>query len=169
MLKITDPQNLTALKTMKKWVYIKRYHKFVSIDSVALKENPGFRHNMEPYLHILPDSISSYSQLFKLFGMNDTISETQVVSILSFIREEIRVDQCSVSPEEAWSSVLAILNWLTENGTKVVENDSIYIPAESDTEWPELREPKDLVYTDIEFLKRVVSPSENAEPLTLCT
>ena len=105
----TDVQHLKPLKAMKEWVYIKKYHKFVSIDAVALKQNPGFRHNMNPYLHILPDSISGYSQLFKAFGMNDIISESQIVSILAIIRKEVGANQCLVSPEEVWSMVLAIL------------------------------------------------------------
>ena len=161
----TDVQHLKPLKAMKEWVYIKKYHKFVSIDAVALKQNPGFRHNMEPYLHILPDSISGYSQLFKAFGMNDTISESQIVSILAIIRKEVGANQCSVSTEEAWSTVLAILNWHTENGTKKVDNEAVYVPAESDSQWPDLREPRELVYTDNEFLKTVVS-SDNDELLT---
>ena len=155
-----DVQHLKPLKTMKEWVYIKKYHKFVSIDAVALKQNPGFRHNMEPYLHILPDSISGYSQLFKAFGMNDIISESQIVSTLAVIRNEVGTNQCSVSSEEAWSTVLAILNWLTRNGTKKVDNEAIYVPAESDSQWPDLREPRDLVYTDNEFLKAVVSSDD---------
>ena len=162
---LTDVQHLKPLKAMKEWVYIKKYHKFVSIDAVALKQNPGFRHNMEPYLHILPDSISGYSQLFKAFGMNDTISESQIVSILAIIRKEVGANQCLVSSEEAWSTVLAILNWRTENGTKKVNNEAVYVPAESDSRWPDLREPRELVYTDNEFLKTVVS-SDNDELLT---
>ena len=161
----TDGQHLKPLKAMKEWVYIKKYHKFVSIDAVALKQNPGFRHNMEPYLHILPDSISGYLQLFKEFGMNDTISKSQIVSILAVIRKEVGANQCSVSSEEVWSTVMAILNWLTRNGTKEVDNEAIYVPAESDSQWPDLREPRDLVYTDNEFLKTVVS-SDNDERLT---
>ena len=162
----TDVQHLKPLKDMKEWVYIKKYHKFVHIDAVALKQNPGFRHNMEPYLHILPDSISGYLQLFKAFGMNDTVSKSQIVSILAVIRKEVGANQCSVSSEEVWSTVMAILNWLTENGTKEVNNEAVYyVPAESDSQWPDLREPRELVYTDNEFLKTVVS-SDNDERLT---
>ena len=160
-----DVQHLKPLKAMKEWVYIKKYHKFVSIDAVALKQNSDFRHYMEPYLHILPDSISGYSQLFKAFGMNDTISESQIVSILAVIRKEVGSNQCSVSSEVAWSMVLAILSWLTENGTKKVNNEAVYVPAECDSQWPDLREPRELVYTDNEFLKTVVS-SDNDELLT---
>ena len=144
---------LNGLESIREWVYIKKYDKFVSVDKVASKYNLGFRHNVEPYLHILPDSISEYSQLFASFGMNSTFSQTQILSILAVMKEEISVNQASVTAEDAWSTVLAILNWLTVNGTKEVYHDGVYVPAESDTVWPDLREARELVYTDNDFLK----------------
>ena len=139
----------------KEWVYIKNHHKFVSLDSVALKQNSGFRHSLEPYLHILPDSISGYSELFKKFGMTVSLSESQIASVIGTMRREISTDSCRVSAEEAWSLILSILNWLTENGTKTVNNcyDSIFVPAESDSKFPLLEDASKLVYTDNEFLK----------------
>ena len=153
---------LNGLESIREWIYIKKYSKFVSVDEVALEYNPGFRHNVEPYLHILPDSISEYSQLFTSFGMNRTFSQTQILSILAVMKEEISVDQASVTVDDAWSTVLAILNWLTVNGTKEVDQDGIYVPAESDTVWPDLREASELVYTDSDFLKDFI----NEEPIT---
>ena len=144
---------LNGLESIKEWVYIRKYNKFVSVDEVALEYNPGFRHNVEPYLHILPDSIAEYSQLFTSVGMNRTFSQTQILSILAVMKEEISVNQASVTVDDPWSTVLAILNWLTVNGTKEVDHDGVYVPAESDTVWPDLREGSKLVYTDNEFLK----------------
>ena len=153
---------LNGLEFIREWIYIKKYDKFVSVDKVASKFNLGFRHNVEPYLHILPDSISEYSQLFASFGMNSTFSQTQILSILAVMKEEISVNQASVTINDAWSTVLAILNWLTVNGTKEVDNDGVYVPAESDTVWPDLREASKLVYTDNDFLKKFIYE----EPLT---
>ena len=162
----SDVHHLKALKSMEEWVYIKKEHTFVSVSSMALRQNPGFRHNMEPYLYLLPDSISEYSQLFVAFGVNETISETQIVSILNIIREQVNANPNSVSCKDAWGTVMAILNWLTENGTKTIDSDSLYVPAESDSKWPDLRDTWELVYTDNEYLKSFVSSSSNNEPLT---
>ena len=144
---------LNGLESIREWIYIKKYDKFVSVDEVASEYNLGFRHNVEPYLHILPDSISEYSQLFASFGMNRTFSQTQILSILGVMKEEISVNQASVTVDDAWSTVLGILNWLTVNGTKEVYHDGVYVPAESDTVWPDLKEASKLVYTDNDFLK----------------
>ena len=154
-------QVLKKLVNMKEWVYIKKYHKFVGIGSVALKQSSTFSQNIEPYLYILPDSISAYSQLFKLFGMSDTITRPQIVSMLRLIKEEVRLNPSSASPEASWSTVMAVLNWLTENGTKLTESESIYVPVESDSEWPDLREPSELVYADNDYLKSFISLTES--------
>ena len=157
---------LNKLKTMKEWVYIKKHHKFVSVGSVALRPNSSFGHHVEPYLYILPDSISAYSQLFQHFGMKDSISRSQIVSMLGLIKEEIYVSPSSVSQEAAWSTVMAILNWITENGTKKVGSDSLFVPVESSSKWPDLKERNETVYADGEFLKNFISSSEIGSSLT---
>ena len=144
---------LNDLRSMNEWIYIKKYDRFVGVNAVALQQNPGFRHNIEPYLHILPDSISSFSTLFTSFGMNKTLSKTQIVSILSVIKNEINSNCNSVNPGEAWSTVMAILNWLTNNGTEEIFHNSILVPAESDSRYPDLRQSSELIYTDNDFFK----------------
>ena len=156
-----NAQVLNKLVTIKEWVYIKKYHKFVSVGSVILEQSSKFGQNIEPYLYILPDSISDYSQIFKHFGMNDTITHPQIVSMLRLIKEEVRLNPSSASPEASWSTVMAVLNWLTENGTKLTESESIYVPVESDSEWPDLREPSELVYADNDYLKSFISLTES--------
>ena len=158
----TEVDILNKLKTMKEWVYIKKYHKFVGVSSVALKQSSTFSYNIEPYLYILPDSISAYSQLFKRFGMSESVTRPQIVSMLGLIKEEVSVNSSSVSPEATWSTVMAILNWLTENGTKEVDLEStVYIPAESNSEWPDLQPTDDLVYADTDFVRNFVSSTES--------
>ena len=144
---------LDGLRSMNEWIYIKKYDRFVGVNAVALQQNPGFRHNVEPYLHILPDSISSFSTLFTLFGMNKTLSETQIISILSIIKKEITSNCNSVNSEEAWITVMAILNWLTNNGTEETSHDSILVPAESESLLLDLRQASELIYTDNDFFK----------------
>ena len=144
---------LNGLRSMSDWIYIKKYGRFVGVNAIALQQNPGFRHNVEPYLHILPDSISSFSTLFTSFGMNKSLSDIQIISILSVIKKEITSNPNSVNPGEAWSTVMAILNWLTNNGTEERSHDSILVPAESESRYPDLRQASELIYTDNDFFK----------------
>ena len=156
----TNTHHLNDLWSMKDWVYIKTNHKFLSIDCVAMTPNPGFRHTVEPYLHILPDSISKYAALFRHFGMSKEITRSQLVSVLTRIMQ----DSAKNDPENLWSMVMAILNWVTENGTKTVDDKHIYVPAEvkgTSSQWPLLKDPEDLVYSDNEFLKEFASTSES--------
>ena len=157
---------LTGLSSVDKWVYIRSCHKFVGPDVVALEHNPGFRQSLEPYLHKLPDSISSYSSLFTSFGVNNVLSHDQIISILASMREDISNNTMSISADECWSIVTSILNWLTENGTKDYTGslDDIYVPVTSDSEWPDLQPSSDVTYTDNELLKRF-SASESDKPL----
>ena len=156
----TNTHHLNDLWSMKDWVYIKTNHKFLSVDCVALTPNPGFRHTVAPYLHILPDSISKYSALFRHFGMSKEITRSQLVSVLTRIMQ----DSAKNDPENLWSMVMAILNWVTENGTKTVDDEHIYVPAEvkgANCPWPVLKDPEELVYTDNEFLKEFASTIES--------
>ena len=166
-MQTTSMPHLLLLKNLKEWVYIMTLDKFVSIDSVALKRNSEFRHSLEPYLHVLPDSISAYSKLFTNFGMSHTLSQAQILSVLGTIRSEINSGSCSVCAEEGWSLVLSILNWVTVNGTEEVSDDIvdfIFVPAESCRELPSLKDPQELVYTDSEFLKEFAKSTDNDKP-----
>ena len=148
-----ETDHISALQNMKEWVYIRKYGIFVDIKAVAEKENPKFHHGIQPYLHILPDSISPYSTLFKHFGMRKCISQDQIVSILCSMKDQISSQHYPPSSDLVWGTLMAILNWLTDNGTQVVCVDSILVPAESDSEWPDLKEAQELVYTDNDYLK----------------
>ena len=164
----TDMNVLKKLMRTKKWVYIRKHHKFVSIDNIAFGPNSTFDHFTEPYLYILPDSISAFSELFVRFGMNESITRSQIVSMLGTIKEEVstRPSSESVSSGTAWNMVMAILNWLTENGTKVVDSENVYVPVESSSELPDLRKPDGLVYADGEYIMSLVSSSEGGSQHT---
>ena len=161
-----ETDHINALQNMKEWVYIRKYGIFVDIKAVAEKENLSFRHNIEPYLHILPDSISRYSTLFSYFGMRKSISQDQIVSILGAMKDQISSQCAFPSSDLMWGTLMAILNWLTNNGTQDSSIDSILVPAESDSEWPDLRDAQQLVYTDNDFLKSFTSSSEDEPELT---
>ena len=153
---------LNKLKSVKEWVYIKKHNKFVSVHSVAETSNFSFSHHVEPFLYILPESFSQYSQLFRHFGMSESITTSQIVSMLGMIKEQIRVSASSVSPDKAWSTVMAILNWLTDNGTMRISSqpESVHVPAESTSKLPDLRKPSELVYSDNEYVRSYLSSLE---------
>ena len=170
MLKVVNSGSLTdlsSLKSIEKWIYIKGQNKFVSPSAVAMEQNVSFRHNLEPYLHKLPDSISDYSSLFSSFGMSQVLSEDHIVSVLSAMREDISGGRMSISVDTCWNIVMAILNWLTDNGTKECSRgyDGVYVPVESESEWPDLKPASKVIYTDNEFFKNFTTSSETAKPL----
>ena len=144
------------LSSLEKWIYIKEHNTFVSTAAVAVSFNPGFRHNLEPYLHKLPDSILQYSELFKEYGMNESFTEEQIISVLSSMRQDIENNTAPLSSDNCWRVVLAILDFLTENGTKDYCRplDSVYVPIESDSEWPNLQAANEVVYIDNQFFKK---------------
>ena len=154
----------SQLRILEKIVYIKAENRFVSASSVFLKYHAKFHTSLKPYLHVLPDSISAYKQLFLKCGMMEVLSESQILSVLKVLRYEIDSQLCSVNAELAWSLVLSILNWVTNNGTSIVSTsiiDSMYVPEDSSEVMPCLRDPRDMVYTDNEFLKHTSNSSDS--------
>ena len=144
------------------WIWIKKDQKFVRPEEVALQENSSFRHNLEPYVHILPDNLSEYASLFRKFGVEKTISQTQIVSVLQKIKDSggrLATD---------WDTVMSILNWLTKNGTEVCVSDpgSLFVPVDSDEETLNLVCADKVVYTDNEFLKEFTESLGSGESYT---
>ena len=158
---------LATLQSVEKWVYIKSCHTFVSPHVVATGQNPSFRHNLEPYLHKLPDSISNYSELFKAFGVKNVFSEEQIISTMAAMKEDVSNANTSISVNDCWDIVMAILNWLTENGTKEYSGslEDIFVPVESDSKWPDLQPASEVTYTDSDYLKKFSLSSESEKPL----
>ena len=159
------PQQLHGLKSFSEWIWIRRHNIFVSPDVVAMYQNSSFRHNLEPYIYILPDNLSRYSDLFSAFGMEHTVTQSQIVSVLSMIKDK----GSGPDDREAWQTVMSILNWLTSDGTQepcLSEQDILYVPVESESSWPQLMEPSEVVYTDNDFLKGFVASTDNGESYT---
>ena len=145
---------------MPQWIWIKKDHTFVSPSVVALKQNYRFRQNLEPYLYILPDDLQQFSSLFVKFGVTDCVTQSQIVSVLEVIKD---TDSRWLGAEETWSTVMSILNWLTDSAETAVEltGDAVlYVPVESDSELPQLMQASDVVYTDNDFLKNFLASEE---------
>ena len=143
------------------WLYIRKSHIFVSLSVVASEQNSTFRQNLEPYIYQLPESLVNYTQLFQKYGMNEKVSQSQILSVLEKIRDHIsRSDnEIECRPDEAWNMVMNILNWLTNNGSKdvsdLIQEVNVYIPidSEAESEWPQLENATNVVFTDSEFLR----------------
>ena len=159
-----ETSDINALRNMKEWIYIRKLNIFVDVEVVAGQENSTFHRSIEPYLHILPDTLSQYSTQFTYFGMNKSISPDQIISVLQTMKFQISHQYYPLSCDLMWDALLAILNWLTGNGTQYVSFDSVLVPSESVSEWPDMRESKELVYTDNDLKEFTMSSSSIDEP-----
>ena len=85
------------------------------------------------------------------------------------IKSNVESDHQQSNAEDAWSTVMSILNWLTNNGNQTVsadiEADEVLVPIETQTQtqWPELVPVSDVVYTDNDFLKEYVKSLDEEE------
>ena len=164
-LQASNKQYPQQLQSFPEWIWIRRHNIFVSPDVVAMYQNNSFRHSLEPYIYILPDDLFRYSDLFSAFGMEHTVTQSQIVSVLSMIK-----DKGSGSDDsEAWQTVMSIINWLTSDGTQepcLSEEDILNVPVESDSLWPRLMEPSEVVYTDNDFLKQFLASTDDGDLYT---
>ena len=151
-----------SFSRIPQWIWIKRDCTFVAPSVVALKHNSHFRQNLEPYIYVLPDDLQQFSQLFMKFGITDYVTQSQIVSVLEVIKD---ADSRWLKAAETWSTVMSILNWLTDSGDKVVEltGEDLYVPIESDSELSQLMEASEVVYTDNAFLKDFLASSDQEE------
>ena len=156
--------SMTALRSVENWIYIRKKNVFVGSSVVSLNLNSSFGRDLEPYLFVLPDTLTPYNSLFKRFGVFDTMSQSQIISVLGKIKESINKRDLQLSSSYMWNVVMSILNWLTSNGTEkanLTDKDKLYVPIESDSEWPQLESVSEsvVVYTDNDFLKSFLSSS----------
>ena len=162
-----DTYHSRQLYSIQEWIFIKKQNKFVSPAVVALQQNQTFRQNLEPYVYILPDALSQYTNLFSTSsGVSRSVSQSQILSVLKMIRDDAQAVNPRSSAQEAWSTVVNILNWLTNNGTNdasVVGGEDVLVPVESESVWPKLKEASDVVYTDNDFLKTFLQDSDERD------
>ncbi len=155
----TDSSYLKKFCGLKEWIYISREDKFVSPSVVALDKNATFKRDLEPFTYILPETLSCYKQLFgEASGIQKTVTQSQIVSILSTIKKENHpsCSRTTADHDDVWDIVLAILKWVTKNGTKKIASD-ILVPVESKSNWPQLECASEVVFTKSEFIKNYLT------------
>ena len=154
---------LASLYSITEWIYIKKERKFIAPDIVAFKLNSTFKSDLQPYIYILPDILSQYSTLFgSASRVATTVSQAQIVSVLKLIKDDVQTNAI-----DAWSTIMNILNWLTNNGNKKVPDEvmpeDVLIPVETESELPQLVQASEVVYTDNKFLKDYLQSSEEKD------
>ena len=159
----TSSTAFSMLTSIPEWIYIKKCHKFVGPELVALNHNSTFRHDLEPYLWIIPESLLPYAHFLTEHGVSENVTQTQIVSVLKTIRDKVSSSATTTNETDTWGVVMSILNWITADGTteaNLSEDDTLYVPIESDNDLPMLMEADDVVYTDNDFLKNFLKSSD---------
>ena len=156
--------DLSLLENTEDCVWLTRQKKFVHPNSIALKQNATFQHNLEPFVYILPDDLAEYESLFMELGVQEVVTRSQITGILEKIQEG-NPSSCGISNKQAWNLVMNILRLSTEsdNGDDDDDNGPTLVPVEPDTDWPTLVAAEDVVYTDSAFLQRFLETSGDTE------
>ena len=158
--KQADPKSL--LQGLPMWMYING--KFESPQMAAVEANGSFSQDLTPYVHILPESLTSYQDLFTQCGVEMTLTHRQICSVLEMMHSG---GGSEVSPERAWNIVVSILNWLTSNGEQMVQlgdGETLYVPIECDSKGPSLEDFTKVTYTDNEFLRNTLFATGQGVP-----
>ena len=142
----------------KEWIWLSKKQKLIRPQFLALQEyEPNFGNQLEPYLYVLPGELQEYNSLFHSFGAEQTFSSSQIISVLNAIKN---LSHKTVSPKRQWSVVTKILEWITDGGktsasSKLPPSSILYVPitTDPDTPNPVLENVKDVVYTDLSYLK----------------
>ena len=157
--------SLSMLRETEDCVWLSKQKRFVHPHDIALEQNASFRHNLEPFIYILPDDLNEFASLFEHLGVQPVATKPQILGILEKIKDG-NSQSLGVSNRQAWQLVMSILNWLTDNGEHMMDesdSESIFVPVEPDTEWPTLVKCDDIVYTDNAFLQRFLESSGHAD------
>ena len=159
---------LQLIYAIPEWIYIKNEGMFVSPGIVALTQNPNFRRDLRPYIFILPENLSIYTSVFgSASGILPTVCQSQILSVLKNIREDVEANHQRTTSTEAWNMVLNILNWLTNNGNEKISDEvnpeDVLLPTESRSEWPQLVQASETVYTENRFLMSYLNFSANGQ------
>ena len=158
-------RDLYQLNHLSEWIWLQKFNKFISPAEAAMGQNLTFQQNLEPFLYVLPDSLSSkFFDLFNNAGICGYFSKAQIVSVLQKMHDGgLR----GIGTEQAWRIVFAILNWLAEEGMGGIEHGDLFVPIESETNELELELATEVKYTDSEFLKNYLTGKESEESYTL--
>ena len=131
--------DLHALSSVSEWIWVGG-KTFTDPNSAALMMNPDFdfRYTLEPFVYIIPTSLTRYKVLFTKFDVEEKVSLHQILSVL---KKDLRV----VSSPNAWSLVKAILELAVELCSKdnsVLDDLDLHVPIDSTSEYPELKPVK---------------------------
>ena len=135
-----------------KWIWIENHSTFVSSSRVAMKSNLSF--NLEPFIFTLSHRIRKYSNLFTSCGVRKIVSNTQVLSVLTDIK-----DDQYISNKDAWSLVKNILEWVALN-PDLIHKHEILVPIQSDKSHPQLLPSDEVAYTNNEMLLQIAKSSD---------
>ena len=163
---LQSQSQLQTLRSIPRWIWLKKKQRFISPNLVAAEENETFAHKLEPHIFLLPDELSQYTELFVHFGMPRRVSNSQIVSVLQTIKSS---DQTVLNTKQTWEIVMSILNWLTKYGEEkasLPDGCTLYVPIESDLETPVLMDANEVAYTDNAFLKTYLASVETEESYT---
>ena len=146
----------------EEFVWITKQKRFVHPNTIALEQNPTFRQNLEPFIYILPSDLEEFKSLFESLGVQCVVTKPQILGILEKIKNG-NSNCLGISNSQAWQLVMAILNWLTDDGEQTIDEDdaeSLLVPVEPDADWPALQVVEDVVYTDNNFLQSFLESSD---------
>ena len=135
----------------EKWIWLEKYSTFVSPSQVAITPCPSFRASLEPFQFVLSSRWQRFSQLFTKLGVPQELTVDQLQNVLYSIKQNSTV----VSSDVAWSIVKSILDWIVEDCLRI--NDSLMVPVESDSEYPDLQPIDSVAYTDNDILRDIAS------------
>ena len=138
-----------------KWIWIENHSTFVSSSRVTMKSNLSF--NLEPFIFTLSHRIKKYSNLLTSCGVHKIVSNTQVLSVLTYIKAE-DVDK-HISRKTAWSLVKNILEWVVQN-PDLIHQYEILVPIQSDKLYPQLLPSDEVAYTDNKMLLQIAKSSD---------
>ena len=156
---------LSQLQEAEECVWFTRQRKFVHPHNIALEQNQDFRHNLEPFLYILPDDLAEFKSLFQQLGMQESVTREQILGILPRIREG-DAHSLNVTSKQAWQLVMDILHWeasALEEGEIVDVDPDLLVPVQSEEAWPVLVAANEVVYTDNDFLQNFLESSGDDE------
>ena len=144
----------------EEWIWLRKKNVFVRPSVLALYEHEEFddSNKLEPYLYILPDDTDLYKfhELFLSFGAVETFSTPQIAGVLLAIKDDSSME---LSASKQWRIVSCILQWLARKGKATFsaelynQSTPLYVPVSSSSEYPQLKNIKDVLYTDISYLE----------------
>ena len=145
-------------------VWFRDKHTFVPPKIVACREHPTFGHasSLYPYFIHVPDDLLPYKKLLSHFGVQESLTNSDIVSVLKMIKDDVATEGNSASMRGKWVIVENVLNWLTNDGTKNASdkldvNDTLFVPI--DGQKLQLKCVNDVVYCDSEHLTDITANS----------